>query len=125
MSAAAAENTTAVEKETTLSALTRGHYTYDRDPDARPTRLRSADGREKLDRHHHGQHSRQRHHHHHRRQHSGAGGSSGNGFAEAATAAAAADLVEAVRARHNPDRSILAIRAAVGAADTLVNKGED
>ncbi|KAJ6437879.1 Serine/threonine-protein kinase MST20 [Purpureocillium lavendulum] len=101
------------------------HYTYDQDPNARLPRLRSADGRQTLDRHHQGQHSRQDHHD--RRRHSSAGGSSGNSFAEAATAAAAAGLVEAVRARHNPDRSSRAVTAAVGAAavDALVSKGGD
>ncbi|KAJ6442322.1 DNA-binding SAP [Purpureocillium lavendulum] len=93
---------------------------YDLDTNVRTG---SADKREKLD---DSQHPHQ-HPRHHRRRHSTSGPVCGGGFGEAAAAAAVAGLVEAVRARHNPDRSARAVTAAVGAAavDALVSKGED
>jgi len=99
-------------------------FTYSQDSEARPRRSRSADVRERFDDHHHRQDS---HHLHRRRRYSSVGRPSGSGFAEAATAAAAAGLVEAVRARHNPNRLTRAVTAAVSAAavDALVSKGED
>lgn len=99
-------------------------FTYNQDPEARPRRSRSVDVREGLDDYHHREHL---HHPELRRRYSSTGRPGGSPFAEAATAAAAAGLFEAVRARHNPNRSTRAVTAAVGAAakDALVSKGED
>ncbi|UNI22308.1 hypothetical protein JDV02_008207 [Purpureocillium takamizusanense] len=102
----------------------RGRDAFDGNSVANPRRLRSAEGHRRPETHHHRPHPH--HHHHHRRRHSSAGGSARDAFVEAATAAAAAGLLEAVRARHNPNRSTRAVTAAVGAAavDVLVSKGE-
>ncbi|KAL7940195.1 hypothetical protein V8C42DRAFT_363650 [Trichoderma barbatum] len=63
--------------------------------------------------------------HHHHRPHTRA--HSEHRLVEAATAALTAGVTEAVRARHDPDRSRRAVTAAVSAAavDALVSKGED
>ncbi|KAH7118497.1 hypothetical protein EDB81DRAFT_667741 [Dactylonectria macrodidyma] len=72
---------------------------------------------------HRGDHGQGKNSHHRPRRRS----TSGLGLKEATKAAVAAGLIEAFRARHNPDRSTHAITAAAGAAavDVLVSNGED